>query len=283
MASWIDSTGTRSDPDKPIVLNTNKPHSARMYDYYLGGKDHFPADRQTAELAAQSWKAVRVAARENRAFLGRVVRWLVHDAGIRQFLDIGTGLPSADNVHEVAQRVAPEARIVYVDNDPIVLVHAQALLTSTPEGRTTYLEADLRGPQAILDHPLLRQTLDLTQPTALMLVAILHFLADDDPTGIVRTLLDGLPSGSYLAASHVTPEHDPVGVKGLEATYRKGGIPAQARTAAAFTALAFTGTGLNLVDPGVALVSEWRPDPDVPQPRPTPAEVSWYGGVARKP
>jgi hypothetical protein len=284
MAAWIDRTGTHSNLDEPIVLNTNKPHSARMYDYYLGGKDHFPADRETAERAAQSWTSVRVAVRENRAFLGRVVRWLVHDAGIRQFLDIGTGLPSANNVHEVAQRVAPEARIVYVDNDPIVLVHAQALLTSTPEGRTSYIQADLREPQAIVDHPVLRRTLDLTQPVALMLVAILHFLVDDDdPSGIVRTLLDALPSGSYLAASHVTPEHDPVGVKGLEATYRKGGVPAQVRPVEAFTALAFTGTGLDLVDPGVVLVSDWRPDPDAPQPRPTPAEVSWYGGVARKP
>jgi S-adenosyl methyltransferase len=226
----------------------------------------------------RSWRAVRTAVRENRAFLGRTVRFLVEETGIRQFLDIGTGLPSANNVHEVAQAVAPEARVVYVDNDPIVLAHARALLAGTPEGRTEYIDADLRQPDKILASPAVRETLDLTQPVALMLVAILHFLTDDDdPGGVVATLLDALPPGSYLVASHVTPEHDPDGVGGLVRAYRQGGIPAQVRTAADFTALAFS--GLKLIDPGVVLVSHWRP-PD--GPRPTPEEVNWYGGVGLK-
>jgi SAM-dependent methyltransferase len=260
------------------VFDVTKPHSARVYDYYLGGKDHFAADRQTAEKAMQSWPAVRTAVRENRAFLGRAVRYLAGEAGIRQFLDIGTGLPSADNVHEVAQAAAPESRVVYVDNDPIVLAHARALLTSGPRGRTAYIEADLREPEKILASQAVAETLDLSRPVALMLVAVLHFLVDaDDPARVVAALLGALAPGSYLVASHVTPEHDPEGVGGLERTYRLGGIPAQVRTAADFADLAFR--GLELVDPGVVLVSEWRRPAG---PRPLPAEVNWYGGIGRK-
>jgi SAM-dependent methyltransferase len=263
----------------PPAIDTTKPHSARVYDYYLGGKDNFAADRATAEKAMQSWGAVRTAVRENRAFLGRSVRYLVSEAGIRQFLDIGTGLPSANNVHEVAQAVAPACRVVYVDNDPIVLAHARVLLTSSPEGHTAYIDADLRDPEKILSRPEIRGMLDLSQPVALMLVAILHFLTDDDdPAAIVATLLDALPSGSYLVASHVTPEHDPAGVHGLVRAYRQGGISAQVRTADEFAELAFS--GLQMIDPGLVLVSEWRPD--VSGPRPLPSEVNWYGGIGRK-
>jgi hypothetical protein len=261
-----------------VEIDQSKPHSARMYDYMLGGKDHYAVDRETAQRAMQGWPAVRTAVRENRTFLARAVRYLVSEAGIRQFLDIGTGLPSADNVHEVAQRIAPESRIVYVDNDPIVLAHARALLTSDPRGATAYIQADLREPETILNHPATRSTLDFSKPIALMLVAILHFVVDEDrPAEIVPTLMDALPAGSYLVSSHVTPEHDPEGVHGLERTYRQGGVPAQARTAADFERIAFT--GLEMVDPGVALVSEWRPDQDH---RPTAAEVNWYGGIAKK-
>lgn len=261
-----------------LVIDTTKAHAARVYDYYLGGKDHYAVDRETAEKAMRSWRAVRTAVRENRAFLGRAVRYLVSDAGVRQFLDIGTGLPSANNVHEVAQSVAPQVRVVYVDNDPIVLAHARALLTSTSQGRTAYIDADLRDPDRILASPEVRDTLDLSKPVGLMLVAILHFLVDaDDPTSIVSTLLDALPGGSYLVASHVTPEHDPVGVGGLERTYRSGGIPAQARSADEFARLAFA--GLEMVEPGVVLVSEWRAPHG---PKPLPEEVNWYGGIGRK-
>ena len=194
------------DEDLPDI-DISRPHSARMYDYYLGGKDHFAVDRETAEIAARGWPTVRVAVRENREFLGRAVNYLAGEEGIRQFLDIGTGLPSASNVHEVAQQIAPDARVVYVDNDPLVLAHARALLTSSPAGQTAYIDADLREPEKILAHPVVRQTLDFGQPIALMLVAILHFIADEeDPANIVASLLDALPPGSYLVASHVTPE-----------------------------------------------------------------------------
>ncbi|WP_315987236.1 SAM-dependent methyltransferase [Actinomadura sp. HBU206391] len=262
----------------PALLDVSKPHSARVYDYYLGGKDNYEIDRATGERAAKSWPAVRTAVRENRAFLGRAVRFLVQEAGIRQFLDIGTGLPSGNNVHQIAQSLEPTSRVVYVDNDPIVLVHANALLTSRPEGKTSYIDADLRDPRGILDDPAVSGTLDFDEPIALMLVAILHFLTDDDdPRHIVSTLLEALPAGSYFTASHVTPEHDPDGVRGLESTYRAGGIPAQARDSATFTELAFA--GLDVVDPGVTLVSEWRPDPG--HSRPPAGQVNWYGGVAR--
>jgi SAM-dependent methyltransferase len=261
-------------------IDVNRAHSARMYDFYLGGKDNFAADRATAEKAMASWRSVRTAVRENRAFLGRAVRYLAEEAGIRQFLDIGTGLPSANNVHEVAQSVIPDSRVVYVDNDPIVLAHAKALLTSTGEGRTAFIQADLREPEKILADPVTRAVLDFGEPIALMLVAVLHFLPDeDDPAAIVRTLLDALPSGSHLVASHVTPEFDPEGVYGLECSYRAGGVPAQARPFDEFIRLAFE--GLEMVEPGVELVSEWRPEG--PGPRPGAAEVSWHGGVARKP
>ena len=271
---------TLGEEREPPGIDVTRPHSARMYDYYLGGKDNFAADRERAEMAAESWPAVRVAVRENRKFLARAVSYLVGQAGIRQFLDIGTGLPSADNVHEVAQRIAPDSRVVYTDNDPLVLAHARALLTSSHSGRTAYIEADLRDPAKILAHPVVRQTLDFSQPVALMLVAILHFIADEeDPAGIVASLLAALPPGSYLAASHVTPEHDPVGVHGLEQSYRQGGVMAQARTASEFERM-FLG-GLELVRPGVVLVSEWRPEE--PEPRPRPDQVNWYGAVARTP
>jgi len=261
-------------------IDTEKPHTARIYDYYLGGKDNFAADRRTAERAMRSWPAVRTAVRENRAFLGRAVRYLVAEAGIRQFLDIGTGLPSANNVHEVAQGLEPSCRVVYVDNDPIVLAHAQALLTSTPEGSTAYIQADLREPEKILGGPVTRQTLDFSQPIALVLVAVLHFVPDgDDPRRIVDTLLDALPSGSYLVASHVTQEHDPEGVGGLVRTYQAAGLPAQARAAGDFAELAFR--ELDTVDPGLVLVSEWRPDAE--GMRPPASEVNWYGAIARKP
>jgi hypothetical protein len=250
-----------------------------MYNYYLGGKDNFTSDRKTGEKTIAVWPDILVAVRENRGFLGRAVRYLVEEAGIRQFLDIGTGLPSADNVHEVAQASAPETRVVYVDNDPIVLAHANALLRSAPGGHTAYLGADLREPEKILADPVTRKVLDFNRPIALMLVAIFHFVVDeDDPRTIVRTLVDALPSGSYLVASHITAEHDPPGIRRVEELYRASGVPAQARDAATFTELVFD--GMELVDPGVKLVSEWRRGPG---PRPSAAAVSWYGGIARKP
>ena len=261
-------------------IDTSKPHPARMYDYYIGGKNHFAADRAVADKALASWPAGRIGLRENRKFLGRVVRYLAAEAGIRQFLDIGSGLPSTNNVHEVAQHAAPESRVVYVDNDPMVLTHARALLDSSPEGRTAYMQADLRSPLSIIWSPGVREVLDFREPVALMLVAVLHFLGDEDkPDEVVGTLLDALPPGSYLAASHMTMEHDPVSMSGGEQAYLDAGITMHARDSDQFARLAFS--GLEIVPPGVVLVSEWRPDSRAP--RPTPAEVACYGGVARKP
>jgi SAM-dependent methyltransferase len=261
-------------------IDVRRPHTARMYDYYLGGKDHFAADRELAEKMLAAVPSARTAARENRAFLGRAVRFLAAEAGVRQFLDIGTGLPTANNVHEVAQGVTPSARVVYVDNDPLVLAHARALLTSSPEGRTAYVHADLRDPAAITSDPGVRDVLDFGQPIALMLVAILHFIPDEDnPAEIIASLLDVLPPGSYLVASHGTHEHDRARFSAGQDAYKSSGVTAQARDSADFARLAFS--GLELMPPGVVLVSEWRPE--TPGPRPTPAEVGIYGGVARKP
>ena len=261
-------------------IDTSRPHPARMYDYYIGGKNHFAADRALADRALASWPAGRIGLRENRRFLGRAVRYLAGEAGIRQFLDIGSGLPTTSNVHEIAQSVDPFCRVVYVDSDPMVLAHARALLTSKPEGRTAYIQADLKSPADILSSPTVRSVIDFGEPVALMLIAVLHFLREEDkPEAIMSALLDALPSGSYLAASHMTLEHDPVGVGGGQRAYHKAGLPMNARDADEFASLAFS--GLELVPPGVVLVSEWRPDSTAP--RPTAAEVSCYGGVARKP
>ena len=267
--------------DPPIAdIDTSRPHPARMYDYYIGGKNHFAADREVADAALAHWQSGRIGLRENRRCLGRAVRYLVGEAGVSQFLDIGSGLPTTANVHEMAQAANPCSRVVYVDNDPMVLVHGRALLTSSAEGRTAYIQADLRSPLDILYSPVVRSVLDFSQPVALMLVAVLHFLGEEDePETVLKSLLDALPPGSYLAASHVTLEHDPEGVGGGQRAYRKAGLPMNTRDADEFASLAFS--GLELVPPGVVLVSEWRPDSSAP--RPTPAEVSFYGGVGRKP
>jgi hypothetical protein len=267
-------------PELPVEINTSEPHPARMYDYFIGGKNHFAADRATAAQVLRRSPAAHIAARENRAFLGRAVRYLTGEAGVRQFLDIGAGLPTTDNVHEVAQRIIPSAHVVYVDNDPLVLTHARALLTSAPGGRTAYIHADLRDPADILRHPDTRAVLDFSQPIALMLVAVLHLIQDEfKPREIVETLLDALPSGSYLVASHLTTEHDPVATSAGQQTMREAGMSMQKRDSDVFAEIAFS--GLELVPPGVVLVSEWRPASK--GPRPLPAEVSCYGGVARKP
>ena len=267
--------------DLPVPeIDTSRPHPARMYDYYIGGKNHFAADREVADAALAHWPSGRIGLRENRKFLGRAVRYLAGAAGVRQFLDIGSGLPTTANVHEIAQAVDPSSRVVYVDHDPMVLVHARALLSSAPEGRTAYIQADLKSPLDILSSPVVRSVLDFDEPVALMLVAVLHFLEEEDEAeAVLKALLDALPPGSYLAASHLTLEHDPVGVGGGQRVYHEAGLPMCARDSDEFASLAFS--GLELVPPGVVLVSEWRPDSNAP--RPSAAEVSCYGGVARKP
>jgi S-adenosyl methyltransferase len=209
-----------------------------------------------------------------------VVRYLAAEAGIRHFLDTGTGLPTSPNVHEVTQCIISEVRIVYVDDDPLVLAHARALLSSSPAGRTAYIQADLREPDKILADPAVHGTLDLSQPVTLMLVAVLHFIANqDDPAGLVAALLAALSPGSYLVASHISLDHDPAGVGAAERAYRASGVTAQPRTAEEFGRVFFR--GLELVPPGVTLVSEWRPDES--GLRPKPGEVNSYGAVGRKP
>jgi len=266
--------------DAGAGIDTSRAHTARVYDYLIGGKNHFAADREAASKVLTANPSAVTGPRQNRAFLGRTVSYLAAEAGIRQFLDIGTGLPTTSNVHQVAQAVVPSAHIVYVDNDPLVLAHARALLTSDPDGRTAYIDADLRKPEAILSNPVTREVLDFGQPIALMLLAILHFILDEeDPAGIVKTLVDALPPGSYVVASHFTAEHSREGSAAGARAYRGAGMAVQARDSDEFAEIAFS--GLDLVPPGVVLVSEWRPEGL--GPRPTPAEVSAYGGVARKP
>ena len=265
---------------KPAGFDTSVAHNARVWNYWLGGKDHFEAAREAGDRVFAMFPDIVHVARGDRAFLGRAVRFLTTQAGIRQFLDIGTGLPSANNVHDVAQRINPETRVVYADNDPIVLAHARALLASGPNGATAYLDADIREPEKILSDPVTRSTLDFTRPIALMLVAVLHFVPDEDgPRHIVRTLVDALPPGSYVVASHATAEHNPEGLSGAGRAYEEGGMRGAIRTSEEFTDLVFG--GLELVDPGVVLVSEWRPEGE--GIRPQPNEVNTYGGVARKP
>ena len=259
-------------------LDTGRPHPARVYDFLLGGKDNFAADRAAAAEGLKVNPNAATAPRQNRAFLQRTVRFLTAEAGIRQFLDIGTGLPTSPNVHEVAQATNPAARIVYVDNDPIVLTHARALLTSAPEGRTAYVDANLRDVDEILAAPEVRDNLDLGQPVAVLLFAILHFLDDDaDPYGIVNRLMAALPGGSYLVISHITADHDPEPWARFAEIMRRRGITTRLRSQAE---VARFFTGLEPVEPGVVPIRRWRPDHDEPF---TDAQVALYGGAARKP
>lgn len=275
-----DAPGTAPESGR---IDTTVAHPARRYNYWLGGKDNFQADRDSGDAMAARFPTIRISALENRRFLRRAVRHLAGEAGIRQFLDIGTGIPTADNTHEVAQSTDPRARVVYVDNDPIVLAHARALLTSSPEGATAYLDADLRDPERILAHPDLRRTLDLSQPVALMLLAVLHFVPDgEDPYAIVGRLLDALPVGSYLAASHATHDYLPEELAAEAKAAARGGGPHGVINLRSREEVVRFFDGLELVEPGVCSVAEWRADGE-PEPRPSVVDVSMYGGVARKP
>jgi SAM-dependent methyltransferase len=270
-----DDTGTQQVPPG---INTNVPQSARVYDYWLGGKDHFPADRALGDAIAGALPTIRTQVRAQRAFLGRAVRYLTRDAGIRQYLDIGTGIPSAGNVHDVAQEIAPESRVLYVDNDPIVLAHARALMAGTPEGSVAFIQADLREPEAILGDPAVARTLDLAQPVGLVLIGVMHHLRDDDdPRRIVAALMDALAPGSYLVLSQSTPDFDPEAMGALAAASEQGGI-ANVPRSLADTEPFFA--GLELVEPGLVPMAAWRPDPGAEQ---DPRSVYAYGGVARKP
>jgi SAM-dependent methyltransferase len=275
-----ETQGTTDTPEvsrHPLPeIDTTVAHPARVYDFWLGGKDHFAPDREAGLAVIEANPGIVPAVRSNRAFLVRAVRYLVRDAGISQILDIGTGLPSANNVHEVAQEVAPDTRVVYVDNDPIVLVHAHALLTGEP-GTVDYIDADLRDPGDILQNA--SRTLDLTRPVALMLLMTLQFIPDDDdPLGILKTILDALAPGSYLVLSHPARD-DEVGIANAATSQynQKVATPMTRRTKAEITRFF---DGLELVEPGIVPMVDWRPDPWELRPRTySPA----YCGVARKP
>ncbi|MDH6575404.1 SAM-dependent methyltransferase [Kitasatospora sp. MAP5-34] len=262
---------------EPPAIDTSVAHSARMYDHWLGGKTNFAPDRELGDAVERLIPTIRTMARENRRFLGRAVRHLVREQGIRQFLDIGTGIPTEGNTHEVAQLADPAARVVYVDNDPIVLAHARALMSSTPVGRTAYLHADLCDPKAILDHPTLREVLDLDEPVGLMLLGVLMLVADaDDPWRQVGVILDALPVGSCVAISHVTADFDPDAVGAVVDAEGEGRMTLEPRTRA--------GVGRffadwELLEPGIVPVMAWRPDGEPPA---DPEAAYYWAGVARK-
>ncbi|MET7379930.1 SAM-dependent methyltransferase [Streptomyces sp. NPDC005526] len=244
-------------------IDTTKAHPARVYDVFLGGKDHYPVDRRAAAAALAANPRGYLDVRHNRDFLRRAVTELAAGDGIRQFLDIGTGLPTAENVHQIAQRIHPDSRVVYVDNDPVVLAHARALLTSGPEGRTEYLDADLTDPARILQEA--AGILDFDRPIALCLVAVLHFVEDAQAHAIVRELLDALPSGSRLVVSHLTEDLNPENVRAVQRTYTERGFTFVLRSKAEVERF-FTDNALDLADPGVVPAHRWRPDHAAPVP-----------------
>jgi hypothetical protein len=258
----------------PSEIDTTKAHPARMYDYYLGGKDNYAVDQAAARTVIQRAPEIRDIARENRAFLGRAVRFLAGEAGIRQFLDIGTGIPAAGNVHEVAGQVAPDASVVYVDNDPIVNTHANALLTG--RGTTGIVLADLRDPAAILSHPTTRRLIDFNQPVALLLIAVLHFIAEEEgPVEIVTTLRKALPPGSYLALSHVTGDFRSAAASDAMAVYQRATSSVTLRSRGEVARFFH---GFDLVEPGLVQAPLWRPDGELP----ANLDKLWlYGGVGR--
>jgi SAM-dependent methyltransferase len=286
----VEGTVSRQDPAPndqdwadPFEIDTSVAHPARRYNYWLGGTDNFEADRISGDASAAAFPTVRIAAMENRRFLRRAVTHLVKEAGIRQFLDIGTGIPAADNVHEVAQSIAPESRVGYVDNDPIVLAHARRLLATAAAGATSYIHADLREPDAILDHPDLRATLDLRRPVGLLLIAVAHFLPDsDDPYDLIARLTRALAPGSHLAMSHATADFLAAEARvaynaGVERDRRLSSAPGIPRDRAAFARFF---AGMDLVPPGIVALPDWHSELP-PAERPSAADVSFYSAVAR--
>ncbi|MBE4733738.1 MULTISPECIES: SAM-dependent methyltransferase [Streptomyces] len=265
---------TTPGPAAHQKIDTSVPHSARIWNYWLGGKDNYPVDEQAGDAYTAVFPGIVTIARGSRAFLRRTITHLVTEAGIRQFLDVGTGLPTAENTHEVAQRIAPESRIVYVDNDPLVLAHARALLYSTPEGATAYVDADVLDPDRILAAA--ADTLDLKRPTALILSNILGHVADHDQArSVVDSLMGALPAGSYLAVNDGSRGIDPVFERAQDSYNESGAVPYNLRTVDEITSFF---DGLELLDPGVVSVPLWRPDTTDPAPE----VVAEHGGLARK-
>ena len=293
-AAWQRAAASHSDPDGlPVTddwpsasgppgpgepagasraaIDTTVPHSARIWNYWLGGSDNYAVDREAGEEYQEIFPGIAVVARTSREFLTRAVRYLAGEAGIRQFLDIGTGLPTADNTHEVAQRIAPDSKIVYVDNDPLVLAHARALLTSSPQGDCEYLDADIRNPDAIL--AVAASLLDFTQPVALMLMGIMGHFTDDEAYPIVARLQAGLPSGSYFALYDGARTNEAFN-QAQQGYNETGAVPYHLRSPEQFAPFF---EGLELIEPGMVPVPHWRPDPGA-----EPAEIYSYCGVGRK-
>jgi hypothetical protein len=255
-------------------IDTTKAHPARVYDVFLGGKDNYPVDRSAAAAAIVANPRGYLDVRHNRDFLRRAVTTLTQESGIRQFLDIGTGLPTQENVHQIAQRITPESRVVYVDNDPVVLAHARALLTSGPEGQTDYIDADLEEPARILEGA--AKTLDFEQPIALVLVAILHFIEDEQAYPIVRELVEALPSGSRLVLSHLTEDLNAENIRAVQRTFTERGFTFVLRSRAEVERF-FTENGLEVEEPGVVPVHRWRPDGAAPLPE--KVDPAYFAGL----
>ena len=271
---WLQRSA--SGRDKAAQIDVRRAHSARVYDYWLGGKDNFAADRDAAEEAIAASPGIVADARANRAFLARVVRFLARERGVRQFLDIGTGLPSSPNTHEVAQSADPAARVVYVDNDPIVVAHARAMMVSGPDGICDYVDADLRDQSVILKAA--GRTLDLGRPVALLLLLILHLIPDaDGPEEVVRSLLGGLAEGSYLVVSHPASDIRPDSVADMTRRMNQRLIGPKA-TVRDHDHVARFFEGLELLEPGLVEPQQWRPDPD----EQAPPDVAIWCGAARK-
>jgi hypothetical protein len=279
MPEDVDWT-TRGLDYKPPRIDTSQAHAARMYDYFLGGKDNYPPDREAAEQLVKLIPSVPVTIRQNRLFLQRAVRYLAEEEGISQFLDIGTGIPTSPNVHEIAQRIDPAARVVYLDNDPIVLAHAHARLTSSVQGQVSYIHADMRDADGVLAAPDLMATLDLSRPVGLLILSTLHLITDaGEATELLRRYVAELAPGSFLALSVSTDDgFSPDASDEAVALLRKRGIPVLDRTYGEVTALF---EGLSLVEPGVVLVHQWRPDASAAEAQ--ESMIGLYCGVARKP
>ncbi|MET8160962.1 SAM-dependent methyltransferase [Sphaerisporangium sp. NPDC005289] len=262
------------DPSIPADIDTTRPSVARMYDYYLGGKDNYAVDRAAVDRVEQAMPEIRLLAQENRAFLRRAVRHMARQ-GIRQFIDIGSGLPTAGNTHEIAQSVIPDARVVYVDRDPIVLAHGRALLAT--DGNTRVAGADMRNPEGVLGHPDTRELIDFDAPVGVLLIAMTHFLTMEEREGIMGTLYDALAPGSHIAATHVTRDgHSREAVEKIESVYAATPTPIYFREHAE---VARFFDRFDLVEPGLVTIDAWHPDPDDP----APAATKWlYGAVARK-
>lgn len=259
----------------PDGIDTSVPNAARVYDYWLGGKDNFAADRKAAEAGYRAFPGILQSARANRAFLARAIRYLVAEAGIRQFLDVGSGLPTAGNTHEIAQEKAPESRVVYVDNDPVALMHSRVLLQSGPEGLIGYVQADARDTQSVLDQA--AAFLDFGKPVAVLILGVLHFLPDDAQVAAITAAFGaGIAPGSHLVLSHLASDIETKRVREFAKTMREAGMAAGARRDRDQVTALFA--GLDLVDPGVVPVSKWRPDTDME----AAARTVLWGGVARK-